>query len=273
MISVTQGQNIRNLIFQNVKRKEYTAHLSAQGDGILSGMGWLKKACENLGIRLKRCQKDGKRIRTSEIIAVLEGTAKQMASAEEELIGWISKASGIATAAWMAKKAAGRNLRVVSGAWKKMPLPIKDLIRQAITNGGIQYRIANKPFLYLDKNYVRMLGGVSKTLRSISNLKGYTVVIQLKGEEHGLPREAVLAAQGGADIIMIDTGRKEDIKRIDLILRAKGLRGGLQIAFGGNIRIDDLKDFRKMPAEIVDIGQAIVDAPLLDFRMDIVGKR
>jgi nicotinate-nucleotide pyrophosphorylase (carboxylating) len=233
-------------------------------------MGWMKEACEDLGIGLKRCRRDGTWIRKSEIIAVLEGHARQMASAEEELIGWVSKASGIATAAWLARKAAGRNLKVVSGAWKKMPLPIKNLVRQAIIDGGVHCRIAESPFLYLDKNYVRMLGGVSKALRSIGHLKGYTLVIQLKGEEFGLPREAVLAAQGGADIIMIDTGRKEDIDRVDSILQAKGLRGGLQIAFGGNIEIDDLKELREMPVEIVDIGQAIVDAPLLDFRMDIV---
>jgi len=267
-----EGQDIRDLIFSRVEKEKYLAHLSAQGEGVLSGTGWLKKACENLGIRLRTCKKGGTIIRPSEIIAILEGYAKQMASGEEELIGWISKASGIATAAWMAKKAAGRNLKVVSGAWKKMPFPLKDLVRQAIVDGGIQYRIVEKPFVYLDKNYVRMLGGVSKALRSIRTLKGYILVIQLKGEEHGLPRETVLAAQGGADIIMIDTGRKEDIERVDSTLKAKGLRGRLQIAFGGNIRIDDVKDLKRMPVEIVDIGQAIVDAPLLDFRMDIMGK-
>jgi nicotinate-nucleotide pyrophosphorylase len=167
-----EGQDIRDLIFSRVEKEKYLAHLSAQGEGVLSGTGWLKKACENLGIRLRTCKKDGTIIRPSEIIAILEGYAKQMASGEEELIGWISKASGIATAAWMAKKAAGRNLKIVSGAWKKMPFPLKDLVRQAIVDGGIQYRIVEKPFVYLDKNYVRMLGGVSKALRSIRTPEG-----------------------------------------------------------------------------------------------------
>ena len=269
---VAQGQDIRDLIFQSVKGKKWSAHLSARGDGILSGTRWLKKACKDLGIRLRRCRKDGARIRPSEIIAVIEGHAEQMASAEEEMIGWISKASGIATAAWMAQKAAGRNLKVVSGAWKKMPLPIKDLVRQAIVDGGIHYRITEKPFLYLDKNYVRILGGVEKTLSSMKALKGFTRVIQMKGKGRQLLQEALIAARLGADIIMIDTGRKEDIERVDSTLKAKGLRGRLQIAFGGNIRIDDVKDLKRMPVEIVDIGQAIVDAPLLDFKMDIVEK-
>jgi nicotinate-nucleotide pyrophosphorylase (carboxylating) len=264
-----KGQDIRDLIFRKVKRKKYLAHISAQGQGIFSGAGWLKKACRNLKIDLKNCKENGVRIRPSEIVATLEGSAKQIAVGEEELVGWVSKASGIATAAWKAKKAAGRNLKVISGAWKKMPLPIKDLVRQAVADGGVKYRIAEKPFLYLDKNYVRMLGGVEKTLHSVKALKGHTLVIQLKTEKRGLLREAVLAAQKGAGIIMIDTGKKEDIERIDSMLRAKGLRDRVQLAFGGNIRIGDLKDLKEMPVEIVDIGKAIVDAPLLDMRLDI----
>jgi nicotinate-nucleotide pyrophosphorylase (carboxylating) len=265
-------QDIRDFIFRKVERKKYLAHISAQGEGIFSAAGWLKKACENLRIDLKTCKENGVRIRPSEVVATLEGSARQMAMGEEELVGWVSKASGIATAAWKARKAAGRNLKVISGAWKKMPLPIKDLVRQAISDGGVKYRIAEKPFLYLDKNYVRMLGGVEKTLQSVKALREHTLVIQLKGERRKLLHEAALAAQRGAGIIMIDTGRREDIERVDSMLREKGLRECVQIAFGGNIRIEDLRELKKMPVEIVDIGQAIVDAPLLDMRLDIIAR-
>jgi nicotinate-nucleotide pyrophosphorylase (carboxylating) len=265
-------QDIRDLIFAGVRGKKYGALISAQGDGVLSGIEWLKKACDNLGIALTKGKKNGARVRPGEIIATLEGSAKQMARGEEELIGWISKASGIATAAAKAGKAAGKDLKVVCGAWKKMPLPIKDLVRQAIADGGIAYRIAETPFLYLDKNYIKILGGVGKTLQAVECLKERTLVIQLKGEGPGLLREALLAAEKGSDIIMIDTGRKEDVGRVDSGLRAKGLRSGVRIAFGGNIRIEDLELLKKMPVEIVDIGQAVVDAPLLDMRMDISGR-
>jgi nicotinate-nucleotide pyrophosphorylase (carboxylating) len=265
-------QDIRDLVFAGIHEKKYIAQISAQGEGILSGIEWLKKACKNIGLHLKKCKKSGSRVRTAEVVATLEGSAKQMALGEEELIGWISKASGIATAAWKAKKAAGKNLKVVCGAWKKMPPPMKELVRQAVSDGGIRYRIAEKPFLYLDKNYIKVLGGVGKTLQSLRILKEHTLVIQLKGAGQGLLREALLAAQRRGSIIMIDTGRKEDIGCIDIGLKAKGLREGVQIAFGGNIGIDDLSDLKKLPVEIVDIGQAVVDAPLLDMRMDITAE-
>ena len=57
---------------------------------------------------------------------------------------------------------------------------------------------------------------------------------------------------------------------VDLVLREQGLRRKVKIAFGGNIKIEDLKKFREFPFDIVDIGKAIVDAPLLDMRMDII---
>ncbi len=266
------GQDIRDLIFAGVREKKYGAQISAQGEGILSGVEWLKRACDHLGIALIKGKKNGAKVRPGAIVAALEGSAKQMACGEEELIGWISKASGIATAAARAKKAAGADLKVGCGAWKKMPRPVKDLVRQAIADGGIDYRIAETPFLYLDKNYIKILGGVGKTLQAIKDLKGRTLVIQLKGEGQGLLREALLAAEEGADIVMIDTGRREDIELIDTGLRAKGLRAGVRIAFAGNIRIEDLSVLKKMPAEIVDIGHAVVDAPLLDMRMDITGR-
>ena len=230
----------------------------------------VKEACRKLGIDLEECKKNGTKVRPSEVIAVLEGNPKQMALAEEELIGWIAKSSGIATAAWKAKTAAGKRLKVVSGAWKKMPIPIKDLIRQAILDGGIYYRISEKPFIYLDKNYVKILGGVKEALLSVKNLKHFTKIVQLKSKGKRLCQEALVASQLGAHIIMIDTGQKEDIKMVDLVLRKQRLRHRVKIAFGGNIKIEDLKKLRRFPVDIVDIGKAIVDAPLLDMRMDIV---
>ena len=147
---------------------------------------------------------------------------------------------------------------------------MKHLVRQAIVDGGLHYRISEKSFAYLDKNYVKILGGVRKAVLSTKDLNRFTIVIQLKSLGKKLLQEATLAARLGAHIIMIDTGKQEDIKRVDLVLKEQGLRKGVKIAFGGNIRIDDLKDLKKMPVEIVDIGKAIVDAPLLDMKMDIV---
>jgi len=266
------AEDIRDLIFAKVRGKRYHARISANGDGILSGTERLRTACKRLGIRLITCKKSGARVRPGDVIGVFEGDAKQIALAEEELIGWISKASGIATAALKAKGAAGKKLKVVSGAWKKMPFPIKELVRQAVVDGGIHYRISEKPFLYLDKNYLKMLGGVEKVLRSVDRLKGFVKVIQIKSQGKTLLQEATQAARMGAHIIMIDTGREDDINKVDAALRHHRLRHRVKIAFGGEISIEGLRDLKRAPVEMVDIGKAVVDAPLLDMRLDVIRK-
>jgi nicotinate-nucleotide pyrophosphorylase (carboxylating) len=262
--------DIRDKIFQKVRRNKYRANIYSESNGIFSGTPLLKKACRTIGISLTKTKKGGDKIKCFDVVAVLEGTAMQLALGEERLIGWISKSSGIATSALKAKIAAGNNLKVVSGAWKKMPFPIKDLVRRAIEDGGIHSRISKKPFIYLDKNYVKILGGIEAALLFVKDWKHFTKIIQLKSTGKRLRQEASVASQLGVHIIMIDTGQKEDIKMVDLVLRQQRLRHKVKIAFGGNIKIEDLKKLRKFPVDIVDIGKAIVDAPLLDMRMDIV---
>jgi nicotinate-nucleotide pyrophosphorylase (carboxylating) len=270
---VMTAKDIRDHIFFKVRGERYLARITSQEEGILSGAEWLRKTSKDLGIRLIECKKSGERVRPSEVIALLEGHAKPIVRGEEELMGWISKSSGIATAARKARNLAGKGLEVVSGAWKKMPPPIKQMVRQAIADGGIRYRISERPFIYLDKNYVKLLGGVEPALECVKEFKPFIKVIQLKSRGRRLTQESSLSAQRGANIIMIDTGRKEDIERVHQDLKKQGLRESVKIAFGGNIALGDLTVLRKMPVDIVDLGKAIVDAPLLDMRMDVIDRR
>ena len=117
----------------------------------------------------------------------------QIARAEEILIGALSKASGIATRARQALEFAGTDLTVVCGGWKKMPHEIKGYIREAVRDGGLVSRMADQPFVYLDKNYVRMLGGIEQAIRAVASLTD-TVVVQIRGETAPIEEEAVQAA-------------------------------------------------------------------------------
>lgn len=80
-----------------------------------------------------------------------------------------------------------------------------------MVDGGADFRIANPPFVYLDKNYVRILGGIEPALGTVESLD-VPKVIQVRGEMANLAGEAVLAARLGATILMVDTGRVEDLR-------------------------------------------------------------
>jgi nicotinate-nucleotide pyrophosphorylase (carboxylating) len=254
----------RDEIFASVADLRFTATLVATEPGVVTPIAAALEVAEELGLDVVSSAEEAARVRAGDEVICFRGTAKQVAMAEERLVGTLAKASGIATAAaGFVERAAGR-LQIVSGAWKKLPFSQKDMIRAAVVAGGAQPRIASWPFVYLDKNFVTMLGGPEATLAAVGQMREHTKVIQIVD-----PVEAALVARAGADIVFVDSGRLGDVAGADEVLRQAGLRERVALAYGGGVVLDELDELARLGVDIVDVGRAIVDAPLLDMRLQV----
>ena len=263
-------QDIRDDIFRHVARRRIRAVIIADDPGILAETGAAAEAAQELGLSFDRFPPEGTLVKPGDEIIQLAGEPKQIAMAEDRLIGIMAKPSGIATSARQFVEKAGSRPRIVSGTWKKMPLSQKEVIRRAVVVGGADCRICDKPFLYLDKNYVKILGGITSCLDAVAGFNGYVRVIQLKNDDSDISLEACQAVLNGAHIVFIDSGRIEDLLTVSVALKDAGLRDGVEIAFGGNIRLENIDTLKAMDVDILDIGRAIVDAPLLDMRLEVI---
>ncbi len=246
------------------------ASITAERGGVLSGMGVAKKRAEEIGLEVLEILAEGDGVSPHTEVMRLKGSPLQIARAEDVLIGLISKASGIATAARRAVGLAGTGLRVVSGGWKKMPESIKGLLREAVATGGAGVRLCEVPFLYLDKNYIRIFGGVREALDTARAFRERLKVVQVRGERGRIAEEALEAAEAGADMVMVDTGSLEDLEAVGRALREGGAREKVKVAFGGGVELEGLAELSRRDVDVVDIGAAIVDAPLLPFKFDVV---
>jgi nicotinate-nucleotide pyrophosphorylase (carboxylating) len=265
--------DIRDDIFRSMAGRRVTASIIADDEGLVVETAVAAQAAVELGLTVHRFLPEGTPVKSGDEIARFTGGPKEIAMAEDRLIGLMAKASGVATAAGrFVEKVEGRP-KIVSGAWKKMPLSQKEMIRRAITAGGACCRISRDPFLYLDKNYVKMLGGIKGCLQAVAHLNGYVRVVQLKGDGRAIDDEACEAIEYGADILFVDSGSQTDLTRISSRLRRLGLRERVKIAFGGNIRLEDIDAIKSLDVDILDIGRQIVDAPLLDMRMEVIHKK
>ena len=140
--------------------------------------------------------------------------------AEETLIGLLAKSSGIATSALRFSDATGGKPQIVSGAWKKMPPSLKEIVREAVKAGGASPRIISEPFAYLDKNYIELLGGVRNALSALSGMSDIVKVVQLKGRYGDIASEACEAAESGAGVVFIDSGNSRNIPHASESLRS-----------------------------------------------------
>jgi nicotinate-nucleotide pyrophosphorylase (carboxylating) len=151
-----------------------------------------------------------------------------------------------------------------------MPLSQKESIRRAVAVGGALIRISREPFVYLDKNYIMILGGIGRALEAVSSLVDRKKVAQLKGRHGSIVEEACEAVKFGADILHIDTGNTTDVTSVVQDLAHRGCRDRVSIAFSGNVRLEDVPQLKELDVDILDIGRQIVDAPLLDMRLEVI---
>lgn len=267
----SREEDARGIIFQSVMHNEFSASLRVKENGIISGINEMRKMAKKIGLRVISSVPEGAEVKEGDCIATVKGTPKQLSIAEEVLIGLISKPSGIATAARNAVKLANGRVTVVCGAWKKMPFQIKDIVRNALAIGGVEIRICREPFIYLDKNHVRVFGSIENTIKNanVKELKNKVKVVQIRGETNRIEIEAVTAAKDSANIIFVDTGNVTDLEKVANTLSENKLREKIKLAFGGSIRLEDITRLCEKGVDILDIGRAIIDAPMLDISFDI----
>jgi nicotinate-nucleotide pyrophosphorylase (carboxylating) len=174
-------EDLKDKILSNVACKRVVARIVADDAGVVTGTTAAREESKRLGLSLEAMLSEGSHVKKGDEIARFCGNPKQVLMAEEVLIGLIAKPSGIATAAHEIVKATGGRPKIVCGAWKKIPQPVKDMYRQAVGIGGALCRISPDPFVYLDKNYVEIFGGIRECLKAVVHLNGYLKVVQLKG--------------------------------------------------------------------------------------------
>jgi nicotinate-nucleotide pyrophosphorylase (carboxylating) len=263
------ADDIRYRIFESCLTWRVKAVLVAEQGGVISGLEQARRSMKSLGVRFSSVLRDGDAVGIGQEVAQIEGDPVCVVQAEERIIGDLSKPSGIATAASRAREAVGSRCQVVSGGWKKMPPAMKEAVRRAVHAGGMRSRIMEEPFVYLDKNYVRILGGVARAVRAVSGLQR-PIVVQVRGETAPVGEEGLAAARAGAKVVMVDTGRPEDADEVIRSLDVHGFRSRVQVAFAGNLRVDGLERLTAIGLDLLDIGYAVVDAPCLPMRLDVI---
>ncbi|AGY76600.1 Quinolinate phosphoribosyl transferase [Clostridium autoethanogenum] len=262
---------LREYLFSDIRNSKWDFRIISKQEGIFSGVNKLKELADKLQVEIVNILSEGEEIQSGDCVFSGTGNAEQIIQAEEMFLGAIGKTSGVATAAHKFKEKAGKGINIVCGGWKKIPGEVRKDIRQSIASGGIGIRITNKPFIYLDKNYVRLLGSVKEAVEKARKYDDTRiVVVQLRGEIEPITYEAVQAVNAGSGILMVDTGNISDLKSVVNLLKEHGWYKNVKIAYAGGVAFKDIQVIKSFGAHIVDVGRAIIDAPMLDFSLDVV---
>lgn len=243
----------------------YRAVVEATEPGLLAGTAFVDPASAPARAGSWRLLAgEGTRVEPGQPLIELHGTAAELGVAEDYILGPLGFASGIAARAAAIRAAAPAGLSIACGGWKKLPVALKPLLRAGLAAAGILPRLVEGDFVYLGKNAVIMLGGVDPAIAAGRAVDHGPVAIQVRNVD-----EALHAARQGAGIVMVDTGVLTDLGEVHEALEQHGLRRDVVLAFAGGVRVEDLPAVQGLGAQAVDMGRAILDAPLLDLRMRV----
>lgn len=264
-------EDLRWTIFHGLEKAVFRVEIVPTNAAVAAGLAEAASEAEKLELQARVLAQEGKMVLPGSPLMELVGHPVSLAVAEDRVVGWIGKASGVATSAYFFRTVLSSRLRVVCGAWKKLPVPWRSLLRRAASLGGLDTRIAEPPFVYLDKNYVRMLGGIEATLQAVAGIPGRKA-IQLRGEWDEITVEADQAVAGGAHILMVDTGRLGDAVKLAAYLKERGWREKVSLAFAGGVTVYDLPLLQDIDLDVIDVGRAVLDAPMTDLRFEVRGR-
>ncbi|BFM15743.1 nicotinate-nucleotide pyrophosphorylase [Maricurvus nonylphenolicus] len=208
---------------------------------------------------------DGQWVEAGEPLIEVIGSATELGITEDYIMGPLGFASGIATRAKVFQDACPEGLTISCGGWKKLPSPLKPLLRAGLVSVGILPRLVDGDFVYLSKNAVLLLGGVGEAIAAGVAMQHGPVAVQVKNVA-----EAEFAVEAGAGVIMVDTGALEDLAAVHERLSSLGCRDEVTLAFGGGARLEDLQVIRDLGGQAVDVGRDILNAPLFDLRMRVI---
>ncbi len=255
------------------KNFKVEAVLISKSNGVLCGSEVFKSVFLSLSpsFSFKFFFRDGEKIKKGDIVAEIYGPVKELLKGERTALNFIQRLSGIATETKkMVEKTEGK---VKIYDTRKTTPNLRILEKYAVkTGGGYNHRFGLYDAILIKDNHIKALmekEGIDKISAIILGIErckkrtGGKVKIEVEVENF---KEAVAAYKSGADIIMFDNAKKEEVLKFRKFLKGKKK---VEIEWSGNVSLKKIEEIRKLPVDRVSVGYITHSAKALDFSLKI----
>lgn len=242
------------------------ASILAKAEGILAGIEVVRRVFFKVDPLLKTrvLIKDGAKVRPGDTVATISGRVVSILRGERVALNFLSRLSGIATdTARFVAEVAGYSVQI-SDTRKTTP-GLRRLEKYAVfVGGGRNHRFHLGDGILIKDNHIIALRAQGMSLRDIVLRAKRDAPRGLKVEvEVGTASEALEAAEGGADIVMLDNISPDEMRRI------RGLMPeNVMIEASGGISLKSVRAAAQAGVDIISVGALTHSAQALDFSLD-----
>ena len=245
---------------------EARALLVPQEPGILAGLdvaaSTFKRIDPQLQITLKLL--DGDRVEGGEIVATIDGSMASILTAERTALNFLQRMSGIATLTAEYVKEVQGTKAAISDTRKTVP-GLRVLDKYAVSiGGGRNHRMNLTDGVLIKDNHLAALQregfDLVQTIKRARSKAPHTVKIEVEVETI---EAAVVAANVGADIVMLDNMSPEDMATAVDKIAAKCV-----VEASGGITLENVASVAQSGVDIISIGALTHSARAMDISLD-----
>jgi nicotinate-nucleotide pyrophosphorylase (carboxylating) len=250
---------------------EATVRPSAKGSGVLLAKSRLVVAgldvahavftavAESRPIGFNRLVAEGDSVGAGTELAVVEGPAGALLTAERTALNLLQRMSGIATETRRYVDAARGRITILDTR-KTAPM-LRDLEKYAVrVGGGTNHRFGLYDQILIKDNHVRLAGGISA---AIAAARRAAPALTLEIEAQTVD-EASEAADGGADIVLLDNMTTTEIREA-----VRRIAGRARTEISGGVTLDRIPELAATGADFISVGALTHSVRAADISLEV----
>ncbi len=248
------------------------AEVIVKEQGVVAGIEETVILAESLGLKVKANVSDGMKVTKGQVLLKISGDARTILSAERTMLNLLSRMSGIATTTRrLVEKLHEAKLATKIAATRKSALGLLYFDKKAVLlGGGDPHRLHLDDMVLIKDNHVTLAGGVKKAVEKAKVCASFTKKIEV---EVTRVADAVVAAEAGADIIMLDNFTPKQVKQAIELLKKAGFYGKILLEASGGITEATLLEYASTGVNMLSIGGLTHSAKALDVSLEITHTR
>ncbi|MEM0355655.1 MAG: carboxylating nicotinate-nucleotide diphosphorylase [Desulfurococcaceae archaeon] len=241
----------------------------AKRKGIVACIDEARLILEKLGFRIEFSVNEGSNVEPGDHILVFVGNAKKTLVIERTLLNLLMHCSGVATLAKVfVDKVREINPKVRVAITRKTLPGLRYFEKKAAWIAGCDtHRFGLSDSILIKDNHLAIIGSVREAIERVKSKSSFTKRIEI---EVNNVEDAVEAVEAGADIVLLDNFKPEDVGLLIGILREKGLRDRVLIEVSGGVGLDNIAEYVKYDIDVVSVGAITHSAPALDMSLEIL---
>ena len=235
--------------------------LLCKEEGIVAGLPVFVRAFAllNPSVQVELQVQEGQPVKPGQLVAVVEGSARALLSAERVALNFLQRMSGIATyTRRMADLLEGSGIQLLDT--RKTTPNLRLFEKYAVkVGGGSNHRYNLSDGVLLKDNHIDAAGGVAQ---AVARAKAYAPFVRKIEVEVETVEMALEAVEAGADIIMLDNMTPQQ-----MALAVKQIAGRAKTECSGNVTPQKVAQLRDLGVDYISCGALTHSAPILDFSL------